>query len=745
MKTRNTLFLLVIFAALFAYVGLFERNRKSTRERAEAAGRVAEVDRDKINTIAIQNPDGAIELRKGSNNEWTIEKPVKDRADSMVISQLFTTLESLRHDAKIDPENKEQLKEFGVAESNTKVRVSGDGEKGFELLIGKDAAVEGKIYVRAEGDDTVYVIGNDLKNQLTKKADDFRDRKLADLTTQQVKRVVVSTKDGEIELEKKNNHWSITKPLKARGDDQKINDLIASATAARIDQFVSDSSNLANYGLAEPRGTVSFFTEDAEKPVVLQIGTNGKDNDKEKTYAKLSTRDSVVLVPKDIEKVLENRPNDLRDRKIVRVESDIVDRITIEAPNKPTLVLARKGESWVQKDGDKDVAVNEAIPNQLLSDLQHTDVTNFVADTATDLPKYGLDQPQMKVTLSSFASDNTAETKAGDKPIVSVLFGKVEGDSGYVKVDDEPFIVAAPERLFESIPTDPLQLQDLSIYTYKSEDISTLEVTRSGQAPLSLEKDKEGQWKLAKGDGTVNQSIVSTLVNTLVDLRATRWVGATKPEHGLENPAVVVKFTATQDNKKTTGQLTIGSEIEGQDMFHAKVEGREGTFVISKPDHDSFDVALLDKPAQQKQTQAAPEMPAATATAQAEPQPAPVPAPASAPEPSAQPAAAPAPSAPADKPAEAAKPAASETAQAPAAPSEKPAAETPAPAAAQASAVSAEKPAAEKTEPAPAASAGKPEPKEAAPAPTAEAATPEASPASAQASNKAPSAPAAQQ
>ena len=38
---------------------------------------------------------------------------------------------------------------------------------------------------------------------------------------------------------------------------------------------------------------------------------------------------------------------------------------------------------------------------------------NFVADVATELPKYGLDQPQLKVTLSSFASENTAETKAG--------------------------------------------------------------------------------------------------------------------------------------------------------------------------------------------------------------------------------------------------------------------------------------------------------------------------------------------
>ncbi|RYD73977.1 MAG: DUF4340 domain-containing protein, partial [Verrucomicrobiaceae bacterium] len=541
---------------------------------------------------------GTIELRKGNNNEWLIEKPVKDRADSMAVSQLFTTLETLRHDSTFPAENKDQLKEFGVSESNTKVRLTGEGQKEVELLLGKDAAVEGKTYVRAQGSDTIYVIGNDLKTQLNKKADEFRDRKLATLTTQEVNRLVIATKDGEIELEKKDNHWMIIKPMKARGDDQKINDLIATTTTAQIDQFLTDSSNLANYGLTEPRGTVSFFTEGKEKPVVLQIGTNGKEEkDKEKTFAKLSTRDSVVLVPKEIEKILEPRPNDLRDRNLVRFEADIVDRITIEGSNKPPMVLSRKGESWVRKDGDKEVPVNEVVPSRLLTDLKSTEVTNFVADTASDLQKYGLDQPQLKVTLSSYASENTPETKAGDKPIVAVLFGNVEGDHGYAKIDDEPFVVAVPKSLLESVPTDPIHLQELTIFTNKPEEVSALELVREGQTPLSLEKTKEGAWKLAKGDGSVNQANVQSLVNTLSGLRAVRWVGATTAEHGFEKPTAVATFITGEGDKKVTRKLTLGTSTP-DDVFYAIAEGLTGTFAISKPDRDAFDLALIEKPAQ---------------------------------------------------------------------------------------------------------------------------------------------------
>ena len=37
--------------------------------------------------------------------------------------------------------------------------------------------------------------------------------------------------------------------------------------------------------------------------------------------------------------------------------------------------------------------VNSALPNGILADLQGTQVTNFVSDTATNLAEYGLDQP----------------------------------------------------------------------------------------------------------------------------------------------------------------------------------------------------------------------------------------------------------------------------------------------------------------------------------------------------------------
>ncbi len=593
MKLKNTLLLLLLALAIGGFIQFYEKNIPGSHESAERAGRVVQFDRDKITAITIKNPETTIELHKTKDGAWMMEKPLKDRADLMAVSQLFTTAEALKSEAQASDEKgatKDQLKEFGLSSSETRVTFTG-GAKPVELIFGKDAAVEGKLYVRLEGSNVVHVIGTDLKTQVTKKTDDFRDHKLTEIATTNVEKVALKTAAGEIELGRKDGHWSLAKPLKARGDDQKIGDLISKVANAQVSSFAADVSALAAYGLLEPRGTVTLFTEGSDQPAVLQIGAV-TEKDKEKVYVRLSTRDAVCVVPKTIETLLDTKPNDLRDRNLVRVEEDIVDRITIESADKTKIVLARSGESWVGKGSDKDQPINATAAMRLLSELRRQQVSGFVADLATELPKYGLDQPSVKVTLSSYASENTPETKAGERPILSVLFGKTEGELVYAKLDDEPFVVSVPTPILDFAMTDPLQWQDLAIFRNKADELTNLEITREGQPTLTLERDKDKKWALAKGDGKVNQTNVESLVNTLATLRSVRWIGVAKPGHGLEKPALTVTFKAGGK----PGKIVAGA-TSADGLHYASAEGLTGTFAISHPDFTAFELPLIDKPA----------------------------------------------------------------------------------------------------------------------------------------------------
>jgi hypothetical protein len=603
MKWKTTLVLFVIAAAVFAYLFFVERNRPGTEEAARQAGNVVNFSHEKVNGLVVQNGDDRIDLRR-RDDKWRLEIPIKDQADSSVVNNLLMDIENWQKDAAISAKemetDKNKLADYGLANPKLRLKLIGP-DAPPEIFFGKDAALEGKMYVRFENSKETFLASQSVKKAIDKKPEEFRDRKLSDLIMAQVVRVVLKTSAGEMELQKKGDHWDIVKPLHTRADDQKVGDLIAQVTTARIQQFVADDrGDLHPYGLAEPRGSLTLFEQDdksagrtdssrGEQGQTLQIG-GVPEKEKDQVYVRFSPRGFVYTVPKKIEETLNSKPNDVRDRHLVRIDTKILDRLTIDAPGKGKTVLARKDENWTIASRNNAPA-NSAEVRRLIDTLQNEQVTKFVEDVASNLPKYGLDKPQLIVTFSSFASENTAETKAGEQPFASVAFGKVEGDSVYARVGDEPFVVAVRRNLLDQIFTDPLQWQELSIFNFNPEQIHRLSVTTDKE--LSFVRGPNNQWSWAKGTGPINQTNLQSLLNSLAALRAVRWIGSTTPAHGFDKPQLVVTFTTSPDDK-ATHKLTIGAATPNG-MWFARVDEREGSFVISNPDVNAFKLPLVSQ------------------------------------------------------------------------------------------------------------------------------------------------------
>jgi hypothetical protein len=195
----------------------------------------------------------------------------------------------------------------------------------------------------------------------------------------------------------------------------------------------------------------------------------------------------------------------------------------------------------------------------------------------------------MQLTFSSFASENTAETKAGEQPFAGIAFGKSEGDNVYARLTDEPFVVAVRRGLLDQISPDPVQWQELSIFKFKPEQIHRVSVTT--EKDLSLERDQNNQWHWLKGSGgQVNQANVQSLLNTLSSLHAARWLGATAPQHGFEKPQLVLAFTTSPDNK-ASHRLAVGAQ-NNDGTWCARVDEHEGTFAMSNADLNALKLPL---------------------------------------------------------------------------------------------------------------------------------------------------------
>ncbi len=611
MNWRTTLILAVVVLGVFAYLRFFEMKRPSTGEAMRQAQNVVNFDRTKIEGIIIQNGDEKIEIRR-RDNKWRLETPIKDQADPALVENLLSDLETWQKEGTIPAKDiegdKAKLNEYGLNRPKLKLKLIGS-ERPPEILFGKDAALDGRMYIRFENSKETFLAKQSVKKDIDKKAEEFRDKKLTDVTTAQVRRIALKTPAGEMELEKKGDHWDIIKPLRARADDEKVGDLIAQVTTARIQQFVADDhGDLRPYGLAEPRGSITLFSQEGRKNQKVEIADSIKvfgqedkgqmlqigsvpEKEKDQVYDRFAPRGAVYTLPKKIEDVLNTKPADLRDYHLVRIDTNVLDRITIEVPGKGKTVLARKDRNWIIASRNNAPADSRAV-RHLIDTLQNERVTRFVEDVASNLPKYGLDKPRLQITFSSFASENTAETKAGEEPFATLVFGKEDGDNVYARLADEPFIVTARRGVLDQIPADPLQWQGLSIFNFKPDQIHRLSITTDKE--LSLERGKNNQWQWLKGTGQIDGTNVQSVVNTLSTLHATRWLGATKPQDGLEKPQLTIAFTTSPDDNAEHKLIIGGPANDG--TWCAHVDGREGTFAISNSDLNNLRLPVIAQP-----------------------------------------------------------------------------------------------------------------------------------------------------
>jgi hypothetical protein len=644
MNWRATLILIVIAGALYAFFDLYEIKQPGTREATQNASHLFTADRGQIDGLTVTNHDLKIDLRQ-ANGHWTMKSPLADNADQALIDEAVTDLEGLRKDDTIpasDIEGKQsKLQEFGLQSPKVQLSINVQGAaKPTQLAFGNDSAIEGKTYVQVGGSGgSVYVVGDALKKVLEKDVNAWRDHRLTEIAATDVTRMTIKDAAGEIELQRNGDHWKIAKPLDARANDQKVNDLVSQITNLQIQSFVADDkANAATYGLADPRGTITVFTPTDTKGTELMIGASpttpaeppkasgaGSPTPAPKqadtVYARLPARQSIYTVGKAVLDVLKTTPNDLRDHSLVRLNADMVDRIKITPGTGAPFTFGRKDKTWSLLNPASGQAVDAAKPTELMQQLNAAQVASFVADSAADLAKYGLDHPSMQVTFSSFASENTAETNAGEKTIATVSFGKADGANVYARVEEEPFVVAVPQTVLDGIPTDPLMWQPLSIFQLEPEKIGVLEETMKGRPEIALTRPEKGDWTLTKGTGPVDQAKVQSTINTLSHLHAVRWVGAVKPEYALDPTATTLSFAATGD-PKTRRTLVLGALTPDQ-MAYARVDGKDGAFLVSRPDYDTILAPLVPLPA----ATPAPATPAPATPAPATPAPA-TPAPA---------------------------------------------------------------------------------------------------------------------
>jgi hypothetical protein len=592
MKLRTTLVLLIIAVALGAFIFGLDRWSRSTRERGERATHVVSVARANIQGFTIRDGDELIRVR-AEGDAWKMIAPWQDDADAGVVDQLLDAIQSLRPEDVITDfgrieKKRQMLKDFGLNKSRLRLKLDGK-QMPAEFLFGLDTAVQGESYLRIADDDAVYVVNNDLKNIVSKKPEDFRDHRMTPFLTTLINRAIFRVSGGEIELAKEQDNWLLVRPIKGRASNDAVVDILTRMNQTQIAKFVSgNNSNPGSFGLDSPSNVVTLFGDDGKK-VEIQIGGPVPSNP-DSVYAGLPQRKSVVEVGKAFANLFNITPNDLRDRKIARMNPDLIDRVTIERADKPKIVLGRDESRWRFLSPTSAPANADNI-SRLIQGINNGEVSDFVSDTATDLTKYGLDQPKLKITFSSYSSENTAEANAGETVLATLAFGNSENGVIYARLEEEPYIFSISNQVFSTLPTTEFSFQTLDILDLKRDQLVSLRLERGGTESIDLLRGTQRKWVLKGHENDQNDGQIQLLLTTLTGLRAAAWVGNPKPEYGLDQPLLLIKVSYQSSEQSREVDLKFGT-ANSENQHYGMSSEREGVFLVDDEQFKQLNASL---------------------------------------------------------------------------------------------------------------------------------------------------------
>jgi len=396
------------------------------------------------------------------------------------------------------------------------------------------------------------------------------DKVFADLQADKIDQVTVKSGKGETTTAaKQGDKWQETAPAAVPADEAEISGITSNLASLTLSRVIDEQAgDLKQYGLDPARIEVSFKAAGKEHRLLLgQKTPTGGD-----LYARLPDKPRVFLVPSFVESSFDKSPFDLRDKTILKIDRDKVDRVSVETPDH-TITVAKQGADWrltAPVDARADFGAVEGLIGRLnTTQMKAIAATNADADA---LKEYGLDKPVATVHV------NTGSAQAG------LAIGKNAGDGVvYAKDLSRPMVFTVESALADELkkPADELRLKDL--FDARSFNTSRIEIARGGQT-LVFEKDKDTWKQVTPAAKAVDGSKVDALVTALTNTRATSFVDKAP---ALDTPEITasLKFDENKQEK-------VAFARQGSDAFAR----RDGDKAAAKIDASALDgiVKALD-------------------------------------------------------------------------------------------------------------------------------------------------------
>ncbi len=440
MSPRTTIIAAVVAAGLAVYIYLYEREPVEF-EIDSGRQELFQIEADSIEEIEIRHQNGEDLKMQKSGESWRILEPVEAPADSIEVESLADNIASMEQERVVAEGPDVNLEEFGLEQPETEVYFKTAGnETPSGFLFGDETPTgSANLYAKLADDDRIFVVPSFTKANFDKKVWDLRDKKVLHFERDDVEKLVLRNRSGQIVLARENeNRWNVTAPSFCRADRYKASGLVSQLDTAKMEEIVSEttqnlSQSLEDFGLTNPPYEVEVHLVGGSS-AKLQVG----DEIEGQFYARDVDRPMIFLVNSSLVDEITKDASEYRSTRLFEYATYQVNKVQIAAIGEEVRVLEKtvEGEDeeakWLEtaprsRELDRDKV------EDLLYKMNGTNAEDFAADSSSALEAFGLHEPAFTITVWSEEGETEEEISVG-KPEGEWIYALRKGDEPVLKL-----------------------------------------------------------------------------------------------------------------------------------------------------------------------------------------------------------------------------------------------------------------------------------------------------------------------
>jgi hypothetical protein len=436
-----------------------------------------------------------------------------------------------------------------------------------------------------------------------KSLEEAKKKTLFEFSPGDVTAVTLTYADREIALQREGDGWRLTKPSEMPADTTAANNLVNAIAECEVVKDVAEgSADLAQYGLDKPLVTIKVSLKDRALPTI-SVGKNTPVGFS--TYVQRGDDKKIVLTSSAFRSGMDKQVKDLRDKTILSFADADVNQIELRGPDR-LVRLSKTKDGW-QIDEPGPFKADATAVRSLLSTLRAMRATDFPSDHPTDLAQFGLDTPQLVVTLR-VGTNNTEQTLRLGK--------KTDKNELYVQTAAAPTVYTVSDWALRDLEKSANDLRDKTVLAFDRDAVTAVEVRRRGEEAFRLVRGADKKWRVEGSGGEPAEATLSTFVSDLHDLKGYTIladVPADLGEFGLNDPALRITVIGEGGTPLGTVLITERSLPDGKKDYPTMVEGGSTIYAIR-----DYVFTRLDKQRSQFIVEPTPTIGAGTPTAEHE-------------------------------------------------------------------------------------------------------------------------------